>query len=127
MAEFTQGNYLTRKAGADLSAAANQYKIAKTDSSGNAVLAAAATDKFIGVLDHLGTTNDNVTIQLRNSNGTMKVRCGGTISKDAYVTSDSAGLGVATTTAADQILGQALEAGVVNQVIQIIPMFRVHP
>jgi hypothetical protein len=42
----------TRPAGADLSAAANQHKFVKLNSSGQVVLCSAATDKPYGVLQN---------------------------------------------------------------------------
>ena len=54
----------TRKAGADLSAATNQYKFVKLDSSGDVILCAAATDIPYGVLQDKPKSGDTATVML---------------------------------------------------------------
>ena len=66
----------TRKAGADLSAASNQFKFVKLDGSGDVVLCTAATDVPYGVLQNtprLGEAADVVII------GITKLVAGGAL------------------------------------------------
>ena len=56
------GFKLSLKAGADLSAAANQFKFVKLDANGDVVAIAAATDLPIGVLQNLPTSGQEAEI-----------------------------------------------------------------
>lgn len=89
--------------------------------SGNVVVSAAATNKFIGVTVGAIAAGETGTIRLRSTAGTLKVKTGGTIAVGDRVTSDAAGKAVATTTAADEVLGMALEAGVTGDFIEVMP------
>lgn len=118
MTTFRQGDYDSREAGADLST--KQYFIVKTDANGKYVLAAAATDAIRGVLVNapkLGETADVATI---NGSGTFKVVAGGTIAKDAYLTSDASGKAVATTTTGNRVFGRAVAAAVSGDIVEYI-------
>jgi len=116
MAVHTDGNNYSREAAANLSA--KQYFVLKSDSAGKAVLAAAATDAITGVLANAPTSGETADIVGINGSGTYKVKLGGTVTKDAYLTSDSAGKAVATTTTGNRVFGRALVAGVANDVIE---------
>ena len=122
MAKMQEDRYLTLVAGADFSA--KQYFIAALDASneGEAVLANAQTLPIIGVIENYPEADDTVRIVLPQS-GTMKVKCGGNISIGGYVTADSAGKAIATTTAGDMVIGRALEAGADGRIIEIACMF----
>src|ERR671922_317567 len=103
MSGMQYGRDRTFKSGADLSA--KQYYLAKADSTQNqVVLAAAATDKILGViLDGGKQSGDAVRIGLLNGDGTLNVVAGGTIAIGDYLTSDSNGKAVATTTTGDTV------------------------
>lgn len=101
-------------------------KIVKVSAAGTVVLAAAATDKLIGVLNSDVTANDTASVALRSSPGTFKVLLGGTVTLNAYITTNATGLGIATVTTGNEILGQALEAGVAGDLIEVVPMNRLH-
>jgi hypothetical protein len=88
-------------AGADLSA--KTHYIVKLDSSGNAVLASAGTDALVGVLQNYPASGEQAVYAF---GGTAKVVAGGTIAIGAWVTADSNGKAVATTTVGNVILGQ---------------------
>lgn len=120
MASQVAGNYLSRAAGADLSA--KQYYICKTDASGNIILATAATDKLLGVIDLPAKSTDTVVVNLINGNGTGKVIAGGSIAKDAYITTDANGKAVATTTAGDTVIGRALAAASTGDIFEYIKL-----
>lgn len=118
-ATFTDGDHYTAKSAADLST--KRFLIVKTDTNGKVVLSSAATDKHLGVLADGGRqSGDNVDVNLVNGSGTYKVivGAGGTVAKDDYITSDSAGKAVTTTTAGDRVIGQAMQAGAVGAQIE---------
>jgi len=90
-----------------VSLATKQYYIVKQHTGGTAILAAAGTDKLIGVLQNKPAVGAAALVRFL---GTSKVVSGGTISVGAWVTSDSNGAAVATTTDKDVVLGKYLGA-----------------
>lgn len=109
MSTFTDGPRFSATTAADLST--KQYFLAKTDANGKLVLASAATDAIIGVIEDGGRkSGDTATVQLLNGQGTYLVSASGAISKDAYLTSDANGQAVATTTGGNRVFGRALTA-----------------
>lgn len=133
MATITKGNYITALAGADLHASG--YYIAKLDSSGNAVLASASTDEIVGVIDQTqqagpvpqSTSGGEVTIAIVNGTGTGKVIAGGSITKDGYLTTNSSGQAVTTTTTGDRVFGRARYAANSGDIFEYVKMFFIHP
>lgn len=123
MATETPGNYITREAGADLSA--KQYHIAKLTSN-QAVLATAATDEIVGVLDEVPQKSTGpVSIAHVSGNGTGRVSASAAISVGARLTATTDGQAVTAvqTTAGQQptvrVFGRALEAATAqNDVIE---------
>jgi len=87
------------------SLATKQYYIVKQHTDGTMILAAAATDKIVGVLQNKPVVGAAANVQI---GGTVKVIAGGTISVGAWVTSDSNGKAVATTTDKDVVFGKYL-------------------
>lgn len=123
MAEFTEDGYLTRLAGADLSD--KQFYIVKMSTGRTVVLATAATDFLFGVIHKGSTSGGAVSIASRNTDGTFKVAAGNTFSQGAYLTADSTGRAVATTTPNDEIIGVACEAATVaGQIVEYLPLAR---
>ncbi len=115
MSQFVKGFTKTLTSAADLSAKAGY--IAKIDTSGNLDLAAAATNKIVGVIEsNDGGSGATAVYQFL---GTVKVKLGGTVAIGDWVTADSAGKGVATTTDKDVAIGRALEAGVSGDMIEV--------
>lgn len=102
----TNGNNLAREAAADLTA--KQYYIVKTDSAGKIVLATAATDALLGVLNNAPDLGETADVELVNGNGTGEVIAGGAITKDSYLTTDGNGKAIVTTTAGNRVIGRAL-------------------
>jgi hypothetical protein len=88
----------TLKAGADLSAAANQYKLVKLDSNGNAVLCAATTDVPIGVLQNTPANNDAAEIAF---GGVSKVQAGAALAIGNQIGPNASGQAVALTPGTD--------------------------
>lgn len=125
MANFTVGDDITRKQGADLTG--KLYYIVKQDTTAQqVVLAAAATDKLFGVVSQLnkaGSTAVGATVSIhqRNASGTYKVVLGGTVAIGDALTSDANGKAIATTTSGNEVLGEACEAGVAGQIIEFAP------
>lgn len=120
MTSMVEGNRLSRAAGADLTA--KQYYIV-VQTSGVLQLAAAATDKLLGVLENTPASGEFGSVRLRSSNGTMKVKAGGSIAENAAVTSNGSGLAVTTTNAGDQILGYSVTkvTAVSGDILEIMP------
>ena len=133
MAVITPGNYITAPVASDMHA--NQYLICKLDSNGNAVLAAAATDDIVGVLDEVpqpaagSVSGGLVTIAHVSGAGTGKVIAGGSISKGAYLTSNGSGQAVAATQASagnqptTRVFGRARVAANSGDVFEYEKMF----
>lgn len=90
-------------------------------SAGQVVVATAATDAIIGVTQGKYAAGETASIKLRSGSGTVKVKLGGTVTVGARVTANGTGLLVATTTAANEVVGVALEAGVSGDFIEIMP------
>lgn len=94
--------------------------IVKINASKQAVKGAAATDVLVGVVENDVAAGEVASVRLRSAQGTTKVKLGGTVAINAAVTSDANGLGVATTTAGNQIVGYAFEAGVAGDLIEVL-------
>lgn len=124
MATFVEGNRISRNAGADLSA--KQYYVVKTDASGDIVLASAATDAILGVLQNKPASGDTADVALINGNGTGKVLLGGNVSKDAYLTANGNGEAIATTTSGNRVFGRALAAGSDGDIIEYVKYNEIH-
>jgi hypothetical protein len=122
MSQMQEGRYLTFKAGVDLSA--KQYYIVAADASnpGEVILANAQTLPIVGIVENYPEADDTARV-VAPQVGTMKVKCGGNINVGAYVTADSNGKAIATTTAGDMVIGRALEAGADGRVIEVELMF----
>lgn len=118
MTTFVNSNHRSAPAGADLTA--KQYYIVKL-ASGLVQLASAGTDKLQGTLVNTPASGEIASVWLRSSNGTMKVKAGGTISENDAVTANASGLAVTTTSAGDQILGYACSAAVSGDVLEVLP------
>lgn len=87
------------------SLATKQYYIVKQHTDGTAILSAAATDKHLGVLQNKPGVGVSALVRFL---GTTKVVAGGAISVGAWVTADSNGKAVATTTDKDVVIGKYL-------------------
>lgn len=116
MSQFNDGN----SKGYIATAALSKGTIVKI-ASGEVVAAALATDKAIGVVQDDVDAGNTASVKLRNGSGTYKVIAGGTIAVGDYVASDASGHAVATTTANDEVVGLAVEAGVDNDLVEVIP------
>lgn len=117
MAVFSDGRYIDRKAGADLSG--KQYRVVKQQSDRTVVLATAASDNLFGVLTNAPVAGDTADVCGINAVGTFKVVLGGTVAFGAKLTTDANGAGVTATTG-NNVFGIAQEAGVTGQVIEYL-------
>jgi hypothetical protein len=105
------------RAGADLSAAGNQFKLVKLNTSSAVVVTAGATEVSIGVLQNKPKSGEEAVVALLTGGGISKMRAGGTIAKGDLLKSDTDGEVLASTpTANDFIVGQAVEAAAAGQV-----------
>lgn len=115
MSQFNEGN----SKGWIATAALGDGVIVKL-ASGQVVVATAATDKIIGVTVGSVAAGGTANIKLRSGAGTIKVKAGGTVAVGDRLTTNGSGLAIATTTAGNEIIGQALEAGVSGDFIEAL-------
>lgn len=93
----------------------------KLNGSGQIIVATAATDKIIGVTVGKVAALETGTVRLRSATGTTRVKAGGTIAVGDRLTSNGSGQAIATTTAANEVIGMAVEAGVSGDFVEMIP------
>lgn len=122
MANYNHGPFITRIAGADLSA--SSYRICVQQADRTVVVANAATQNFIGVLHFVQKAGGEVSVLARNASGTFKVVAGGTIALGDALTSDANGAAITTTTSGNEVIGYAQEAAVSGQVLEYLAAFR---
>lgn len=85
-----------------------QYYIVQLDASGNIEVAEGATDLIVGVLQNKPAAGAPALYRFL---GTSKVVSAGSVAIGDWVTTDSAGKAVATTTDGNIVIGRALEVG----------------
>lgn len=93
-----------------------QFYIVQQDANGDIEVAEGATDLLVGVLQNNPASGEPATYRFL---GTSKVKAGGTIAVGDWITTDSAGKGIATTTDGNIVIGKALEAGVTDDIIEV--------
>ena len=113
MATEQSRNTRTFVAGEDLSTA--QFKFVTLEADGQVDLADSAGENCIGVLRTGGAAGVAVAVLV---DGPVIVEAGGTVTNGGAVATDATGRAVDATTG-DIIMGYAMEAGVVNQKIEI--------
>ncbi|MGB3684953.1 MAG: hypothetical protein WA991_03910 [Ornithinimicrobium sp.] len=118
MASYVEGSYRSFEAGADLSD--NAYQVVKTDADGKAVLATAATDAIVGVIEKPSKAGETTSVAMISGAGTYKVKTGANVAKDAYLTTNGSGLAISTTTSGNRVFGRALTAGTSGDVIEYV-------
>jgi hypothetical protein len=94
-----------------------QYFIVQLDASGNAELGESATDLLIGVLQNKPKSGEAALVRF---GGTSKVIAGGAVAIGDWVTTDSAGETVATTTDGNITIGRALEAADDGDIFEVL-------
>jgi hypothetical protein len=90
---------------------------------GQVVVAAAATDKLLGISNQVGfkaaDTSDYVVL------GEGELKLGGTVAYGDFLTSDASGQGVVAATAGFTVRAQAMTAGVAGDIILVqLVMFK---
>lgn len=109
---------VTLVAGADLSA--QQYKFVKLNSSGQAVVIAAATDLPIGILQNAPLALQEAEILI---SGGSKLVFGGAVTPLSTLGTSAAGAGVAIVTGTDTTkfaLGQVLSGGASGEIGTVV-------
>jgi hypothetical protein len=102
-------------AGADLSAAANQFKAVKLDANGAVVLCSAITDVTFGILQDVAVAGKAVPVAV---GGICKAKAGATIAAGAPVATKADGtLQTAATT--QYVIGVARFGGVSGDIISV--------
>jgi hypothetical protein len=112
---------LSLKAAADLRT--NQYNFVKLDANGNVVLASAAGEKVLGVLQNKPNTGETAVVRVI---GVSKVVASAAIAAGDYIATTAAGLGktasrlAQATGNASNVIGMALRAaGGANVIIAV--------
>lgn len=82
-----------------------QFYAMKQHTDGTIIIAAAATDKLVGILQNKPKIGEAALIRW---GGTTKAKAGGVIAVGAWVTTDGNGKVIATTTDKDVVLGKYL-------------------
>ena len=90
-------------------------------SSGKAVIATAATDKIIGVTQSKAAEGETVSIKLRSSAGTVKCKVTETTAIGDRLTATTDGTLIPTTTAANEVVAVAIEAGSSGDFVEAMP------
>lgn len=103
-------------------AAISPYRICKSGATdGSALMAAASTAAMFGVSDSLGAAGAGDRVDIFTF-GTVEVEYGGTIARDALLTSDANGKAVAATPGAGvnaYIIGIARVSGVAGDIGEV--------
>lgn len=113
MSQFVVG-IRSREAGEAMTDKENY--IVQLDANGKIEVGEGATDLLVGVLQNNPGAGDAAAYQFV---GTALVKLGGTVGVGAWVTSDTAGKGIATTTDKDVVIGRALQDGVDGDIIEV--------
>jgi hypothetical protein len=105
---FTSTNDLSTK----------QYYIVAADTSNDEsiILAAAATDPVLGVLQNKPKATHPALVAFL---GTSKVVAGGTITRGDRVTANASGQAITTTTTGHSVLGRALVSAVSGDIFEV--------
>jgi len=95
------GNVRSKEAGEAMTD--KQHYIVQLTAAGLIEVAESATDLIVGVLQNTPAAGEQATYAF---SGVAKVKAGGAVGVGAWVTSDTAGKAVATTTNRDVIIGR---------------------
>lgn len=116
MSQFVKGFEKTLIAGEAMTD--KQFYIVQLDATGKLEVAEGATDLVVGVLQNTPAAGEAAVYQFL---GTAKVKAGGTIAIGDWVTTDSAGKAVATTTDGNITIGRYIgqEAAADGDIIEV--------
>ncbi|WP_157929175.1 hypothetical protein [Mycobacteroides abscessus] len=118
MAAVQPGERYSAPAAADLST--KRYHLVKFDDNQNIVLATAATDAILGVLDNSPKLGQTADVVLVNGSGSFKVKLGANTSARAYLTANGDGEAIGTTTTGNRVIGRLVRTGVENEIAEYI-------
>lgn len=125
MSTYSEGREITRLADPSTDLSGKRYYIVKQQTDRSLVLASASTDELFGVINHPAIAGGEVSVVGRNADGTFKVVAGAAITAQTYLTTDSSGRAVSTTSSGDQLIGIAQEAAsAAGQIIEYMPIGR---
>lgn len=115
MSQFVESFQKTLVAGEAMTD--KEFYIVQLDANGNLEVGEGATDLLVGVLRNTPGAGEAAAYQFL---GTAKVKLGGTVSAaGSWITSDSSGKGIVTTTDGNRVIGFALETGVADDIIEV--------
>lgn len=116
---FQPGDRYTAETAADVTG--KRYNIVKLDANGKVVLATAASDAILGVIDNEPKLGQVADVVLINGQGTFRVKASNaTISKDAYIRTNGSGVAVATTSVGNRVIGRAVRDFAANEIGEYI-------
>lgn len=121
MSHFVEGNFKSYTVGSVDLAANVAVKFGTSGDAGKLVVATAGTDKILGVVHAAAKAGTVADVHLRSAAGTICLTAGGTIAVNDAVTATTAGKGLTTTSAGDQIIGYALEAKTTGLIVELMP------
>lgn len=123
MSVTNHGDKLNLAAAADLSTF--QHCLVKQTSDTQVNVATAATDKVVGVLQNKPKSGETASIANVSAGSTFKVKLGGTVTRGARLTANASSVAVAATQTASGTapavysFGEALQAGVTGDIIEV--------
>lgn len=94
--------------------------------TGKVVVATAATDDILGVIDTPNDAGYTASVRLRSASGTAIGLAGATVAIGDRLTSGADGKLAVTTTAGDEVVGIALEAAVLDDEFEFMPSTAQH-
>lgn len=93
-----------------------KYYIVQLNATGGIEVAEGATDLIVGVLQNKPDTGEAAVVRF---GGTTKVICGDTVAIGDWLTTDSSGKAIATTTDGNIVIGRALYAGGADDIVEV--------
>jgi hypothetical protein len=100
----------------------SQFLIVKLDTSNDnqVLLSTSATDPIAGVLLNkpLASSGDEAVVLLLGAQGTGKVVAGGTLTISEFLTTNSSGQAISTTSSGNRLIGTALHAASAGQIVE---------
>jgi hypothetical protein len=121
MSSFTKGPLKTYYPNGTVDLSAKQYYIVKGTAANTVDLATTSSDFILGTINNVDRAGQEVEVFMRNGTSSHKVVLGGTVAYGDALTANSSSKAVATTTAGDQFLGRAMQAGVSGDIIEYAP------
>lgn len=112
--------HLTASVGTQVAAAdlrALQFTCVKVDSAGKIAAAGTLGEKILGIVQNKPNTGEVAQVGIL---GVSKAVCGGTVAAGALLMTTTGGVVITAATTGSTIIGWALEAGAITEIITIV-------